>query len=127
MGSTWPGTCPAGGCRSSTAHGRAIPPRTTRAWRCSLTQLRGSTERELFAKIVGPGTRVDHVRVHGYPALWIHGAPHEIYFRGPNGRIESDTVRLAGNVLLWQENGVILRLEGAPSLPAALAAANSLR
>ena len=92
-----------------------------------LTQLRGSTERELFAKIVGPGTRVDHVRAHGYPALWIHGAPHEIYFRGPNGGIESDTVRLAGNVLLWQENGVLLRLEGAPSLPAALAVANSLR
>jgi hypothetical protein len=92
-----------------------------------LTEMRGSTERELFAKIVGPGTRVDHVRVHGYPGLWIHGAPHEIFFRGPNGGIESDTVRLSGDVLLWQEGGVILRLEGAPGLAQALAVANSLR
>jgi hypothetical protein len=91
-----------------------------------LTELRGSTERELFAKIVGPGTRVDDVRVHGYPGLWIHGAPHEIYFQGPNGGIESDTVRLAGDVLLWQEGGVILRLEGAMDLPQALSVANSL-
>jgi hypothetical protein len=92
-----------------------------------LTEMRGSTERELFAKIVGPGTSVDHLRVHGYPGIWIHGAPHEILFRGPNGEIESDTIRLAGDVLLWQEGGILYRLEGATDLPRALSVANSLR
>jgi hypothetical protein len=92
-----------------------------------LTQLEGSTGRNLFVKIIGPGTSVDHVRVHGYPGLWIHGAPHEIYYRGPDGGIESDTVRLSGDVLLWQEGGLILRLEGAPTLEQALAVANSMR
>ena len=92
-----------------------------------LTQFRGSTGRDLMVKIVGPGTRVDHVRIHGYPGLWIHGSPHQVYYRGLGGGIESDTIRLTGNVLLWQENGVIMRLEGASSLAQALQVANSLR
>jgi hypothetical protein len=92
-----------------------------------LTQLQGSTDRDVIVKVSGPGTRVDHLTVRGYPGIWIHGAPHQIYYRGPGGGIESDTIRLTGNVLLWQENGVILRLEGAPSLAQALQVANSLR
>ena len=35
-------------------------------------------------------------------------------------------VRLSGNVLVWQEGGVILRLEGASGLARALSVANSM-
>jgi hypothetical protein len=91
-----------------------------------VTQFRGQTERDLLVKVAGPGTRVQHVRVHGYPGLWISGAPHEIYYLGPGGGIERDTVRLSGNVLVWQEGGVILRLEGASRLAQALRVADSM-
>jgi hypothetical protein len=91
-----------------------------------VTEFRGQAERDLLVKVAGPGTRVQHVRVHGYPGLWISGAPHEIYYLGPGGEIERDTVRLSGNVLVWQEGGVILRLEGASSLTKALRVADSM-
>jgi hypothetical protein len=91
-----------------------------------VTEFQGQAHRDLLVKVAGPGTRVDHVRVRGYPGLWIHGAPHEIYYEGADGQIERDTVRLSGNVLVWQEGGVILRLEGARSLAEALRVAVSV-
>jgi hypothetical protein len=91
-----------------------------------VTQFRGQTERDLLVKVAGPGTRVQHVRVHGYPGLWITGAPHELYYLGPGGGVEQDTVRLSTDVLIWQEGGVILRLEGAQGLTQALSVADSM-
>jgi len=91
-----------------------------------VTQFHGQAERTLLEKMAGPGTKVRGVRVHGYPGLWFSGAPHEILYLGPGGRIEQDTIRLSGDALIWQEGGVILRLEGAPNLAEALRVANSM-
>jgi hypothetical protein len=91
-----------------------------------VTEFEGRAERDLLVKVAGPGTKVQHVRVHGYPGLWISGAPHELYYIGPGGGVEQDTVRLSTDVLIWQEGGVILRLEGARSLAQALGVANSM-
>jgi hypothetical protein len=91
-----------------------------------VTQFRGQAERTLLEKMAGPGTKVQSVRVHGYPGLWFSGAPHEILYVAPGGQIEQDTVRMSGDALIWQEGGVILRVEGAPNLAEALRVANSM-
>jgi hypothetical protein len=57
-------------------------------------------------KFTGPTTHVDPVDL-GEFALWISGGPH--FLMWGNNRAES---RLAGNVLLWLENGTTYRLEG---------------
>jgi hypothetical protein len=58
--------------------------------------------------------------------VYLSGAPHEVVF-AQNGVIRSDRVRLAGNVLLWQEGPVTVRIEGVRTLGQGLAIARSLR
>jgi hypothetical protein len=78
-------------------------------------------------KLTGPGTRARRIRLAGDPGIYLDQAPHEVFFLDARGSGESDTVRLAGRVLLWQHGPVILRIEGASSLRTALALARSLR
>jgi hypothetical protein len=77
-----------------------------------------------FVKVVGPGTAVHAVTVNGGPGYWITGAPHAYFFyRGGPG----DHFRLAGNVLIWNQGALVIRIES--SLPEAdvTAAARSVR
>ena len=92
-----------------------------------LGETRGSGSQRFLMKTVGPGTAVRHVRVGAAPGAWITGRPHDILFADARGQIVADTVRLAGNVLLWERGGLVLRLEGARSLGEALRIARSLR
>jgi len=91
-----------------------------------ITELEGRTDRQLVGKMLGPGALADPVDVHGDPGLWLHGAPHEVFFIDREGAIVTDTVRLAGNVLLWRHDGVLLRLEGPVTRQKALGVAFSL-
>jgi hypothetical protein len=77
-------------------------------------------------KLLGPGTTTETVTVEGRPGVWISGAPHQVASIDPNGNFTIDTVRRAGNVLLWEDDAVTYRIEGLPSLDAALAIAASL-
>jgi hypothetical protein len=90
-------------------------------------EFRGDLEPDLLGKVVGPGTRVEHLRVRGDPAVWIAGAPHEVFYRGPAGGIRTATIRLAGNVLLLARGGRLIRLEGVFGRHAAVRIARSLR
>jgi hypothetical protein len=77
-----------------------------------------------FVKLVGPGTGVRPVTVNGGPGYWITGAPHAYFFyRGG----QDDHFRLAGNVLIWNQGALAIRIES--SLPQAevTAAAASVR
>jgi hypothetical protein len=78
-------------------------------------------------KLVGAGTRARRIRVAGGPGIYLDRAPHEVFFLDYQGNGQSDTVRLAGRVLLWQHGPLILRIEGATSLARALSLARSLR
>ena len=78
-------------------------------------------------KMIGVGTRVRRVRVGASRGAYLEGSPHEIFFLDASGSGRTDTVRLAGNVLLWQHGSLTLRIEGARSLAGALALARSLR
>jgi hypothetical protein len=95
--------------------------------RLLLTEVDGRVDIRFAGKLVGPGTRITQVVVAGRPALWIEGAPHFFYFLRPNRSVVQGTLRLARNTLLWQDGGLVLRLEGAISLDRALELARSLR
>jgi len=62
---------------------------------------------------VDPGTRVETVTVQGRTGYWIEGAPHEFFYRDASGEVVPETLRLAANVLLWETNGITVRIESA--------------
>ena len=100
-----------------------------------LTQFAGRTERSLIEKgLVSPSTSgqpeslLEPVTVHGEPGFWISGAPHAVFFVCSGvGECRQEPYRLAGDVLLWEHEGVTLRLESGLSRDAALAIAETVR
>jgi hypothetical protein len=94
--------------------------------RLLLVEFRGSTVPYIF-KVLGPGTTLQRVRVNGGPGVYLSGAPHEVLFQAQSGDIRTDSVRLAGNVLMWQQGPLTIRLEGTRTLTQARAVARSLR
>lgn len=94
--------------------------------RLLITEFRGSATPYIF-KVIGSGTRLAHVRVNGGPGIYLSGAPHLVLFQAQNGEVRTDSVRLAGNVLMWQQGPLTIRIEGDRTLAQALALARSLR
>lgn len=95
--------------------------------RLLFSQFPGSIEYSFVKKIGGLGTRVDEVRVGSSPGLWIEGAPHFFMYRNADGTIRSGPAYLAGNTLLWERDGHLLRLEGALTKVQALRIARAAR
>ena len=95
------------------------------AGRVLITEFRGTAQPFIF-KLIGPSTSPKVTRVNGTEGIYLSGAPHEVLFQASNGQIRTDRVRLAGNVLIWQQGPVIVRIEGARTLGGALAIARSL-
>ena len=91
-----------------------------------IIEFRGTSTPFIF-KLIGPGTRAKRVRVNGGPGIYLFGAPHEVIFQGSDGEVRTDRIRLAGNVLLWQQGPLTLRVEGTHTLGRALALARTLR
>lgn len=92
-----------------------------------VTQFAASVREEFVKKIGMLGSEIRYVAVRDSDAYWISGDPHYFFYEQRNGFIRQETVRLAGNVLLWEEDGVTYRIEGAGSLRAARRLAESLR
>ncbi len=80
----------------------------------------------LAKKTAGPRTRVEAVRVHNAPGVFISGEPHELLIEEPDGIIRALPARLAGNTLAFERDDVVTRLEGRFDRDAALALARSL-
>jgi hypothetical protein len=112
---------PAGGRVSLVYAARSGRPRVL------VTEFRGTQPRGFLFKTLGPGTTAEPVRVNGDAGVWIAGRPHQLVFMDANGHPQSDTVRLAGNTLLWQHGEVLLRLEARVSKAEALRIAQSTR
>jgi hypothetical protein len=104
--------------------GPRLPRATTTGVGLLLTELQGSP---MLGKFLDVGTRVEPVSVHGAPGYWLTGKPHGFGYLGPNGQPYIESVRLAGNVLLWQHGTLLLRLESALPKAAALRIAGSVR
>ncbi|HEY3211476.1 MAG TPA: hypothetical protein VGL18_17110 [Actinomycetota bacterium] len=77
-----------------------------------LTEFRASVDAAFIKKISFEATTLEAVRVNGGNGFWIAGAPHEVSFVNENGQLLPDTVRLAGNVLLWEQGDLTVRIEG---------------
>ena len=91
-----------------------------------ITQFRARTDQEVAVKELGPRVTVEPIHVRGDPGFWISGQPHVLVYLDPSGRPFEDAVRLVGDVLVWQNGEVTLRLEGAESREAALRIAESM-
>jgi hypothetical protein len=87
----------------------------------------GVDEPYILKKLAESGTFVSEVTVGGRPALFLSGEPHIVALVDENGVVRQESARLAENVLLWEDDGVALRLEGAFSETEALELAASLR
>jgi hypothetical protein len=55
--------------------------------------------------------RVFYASVDGTDALWFE-EPHEVVLLDPHGGRRSESARLAGHTLIWQEGATTLRIEG---------------
>lgn len=91
-----------------------------------LTQFRGRIDEPLAYKGVSPGGVVEAVAVGDGAGYWIEGEAHLFLYREPEGEIRYEEYRLAGNVLLWEADGLTLRLESALEREAAIAIGASL-
>jgi hypothetical protein len=78
-----------------------------------LTAFQGSVPASFFGKGIPPGTRLAEVQVNGGSGYWIEGDPHTFFYLDSRGQGRSETTRLAGNVLLWEQNQLTLRIESA--------------
>ena len=93
-----------------------------------VVEVRGTVDENLLlGKATSPGTTVDPVNVSGARGYWIEGAPHLFFYRDANGNATQDTMRLAGNTLVWERGDVTLRLEAHVSKDQALRLGASFR
>jgi hypothetical protein len=91
-----------------------------------VTEATGQPDAQFFGKIIGEGTTVQQVTVNGHPGYWISGRPHDFFFIDANGNTRDETLRLATNTLLIDDNGTVVRIEGDITESQALEIANSL-
>lgn len=91
------------------------------------TPLLALDEPALAKKIAGSETRVEFVTVNGARGVFLSGEPHFLFLLDERGDPVDDQVRLAENVLLWDEGGVAYRLEGDFDREGALRLARTLR
>jgi hypothetical protein len=91
-----------------------------------LTEFRADIGPDTFEKMVDSGVRVESATVNGQPGYWIEGGEHFFFYRDADGQVVESTLRLVGSALVWEEHGLTLRIEGAPSLAEALRIAGSL-
>jgi len=92
-----------------------------------LFEFRGTFNPQFLQKVVGTGTVVEPVRIDGAAGYWIVGRPHEVMLVDRHGRPFPETVRLAGNTLVWQRGELTMRIEGRFGKAKALRIARSVR
>lgn len=81
----------------------------------------------LDVKFLSSPSSITPLTILGDRAIWISGLPHVVYDIDAKGRLLRDTIRLAGNVLIWYHSGITIRLEGRVSMERAIAIARSMR
>lgn len=92
-----------------------------------VTEFRADITPGTFIKVLHEGALLQHVAVGGMPAYWIARGEHFLFFQGPNGERLDSTLRLVGSALIWEQGGITLRVEGAPTLEDAVRVAESMQ
>ena len=91
-----------------------------------ITEATGQPNAQFFGKIIGNGTTMEQVTVNGHQGYWISGRPHDFFFIDADGNARDETLRLATNTLLIDDNGTVIRIEGDMTKSQAFGIANSL-
>jgi len=104
----------------------ALPPTGLPGVGALLTVVRAQFDEGLIAKVLEPGTTYERVLVGGQPGVWLAGQPHMVMYRTESGEAVPETLRLAGNTLIWTVGPFTYRLESALDRDAAIAVASSL-
>lgn len=74
-----------------------------------ITEVRAQHEPDVLIKEVGPDTTVTQVPPNGF---FLSGAPHAVAYFTPDGRFVRLPPRLAGNTLVFERDGLAIRIEG---------------
>ena len=91
-----------------------------------VTQFRSGLDEEFFFKYVPRSANVEEVPVRAEQGYWID-EPHQLTFVDPDGEFGQVGNRLSGASLVWEEAGVVFRVESALSRENAIAIGESLR
>jgi hypothetical protein len=91
-----------------------------------ITEANGAVDTQVFGKMLGDGTTLEEVSVNGHKGYWISGQPHIFVFIDASGQFRSETMRLATNTLIIDDNGTLIRIEGDLTKAQALEIAASL-
>lgn len=92
-----------------------------------VSELGGRFDAGVLGKVVGPDTRIEQLTVNGGPGAWLEGQPHQFFYLTANGTFATESLRLAGNTLLWEQNGLVLRVEAQVDRATAVRLASSVR
>ncbi|MGH2472010.1 MAG: hypothetical protein ACRDG6_06360 [Candidatus Limnocylindria bacterium] len=93
-----------------------------------VVQFKGTLDAPVLGKAIGPNTTLEAVPLSsGNAAYWLAGQPHQFFYRDTAGNMQPETLRLAGNTLLWETGGVTYRLEAQVSREEAVRIASTLR
>jgi hypothetical protein len=77
-----------------------------------VTQFRGLVDEGWYEKIVITGeTTVERVDVAGGRGWWVSGEPHQLVYRDESGRAVEETRRVVGDVLIWRQGDITIRIE----------------
>ncbi|HEX6654892.1 MAG TPA: hypothetical protein VF153_01645 [Candidatus Limnocylindria bacterium] len=92
-----------------------------------VTQLRADVTAGTFVKLLHEDAVLDTTNVRGAPAYWISGGDHFFFYVDPNDQPVEGTLRVVGNALVWEREGITLRIEGAPTLADAVRIGESMQ
>ncbi len=93
-----------------------------------VSEFAGTVDEQFFGKVIDRGTTLEKVTIDGQPGFWIQGQPHLFFYStGAAGQVQQETLRLAGNTLIWQRGGLLLRIEAQVDKATALRIAASFR
>src|SRR5258708_5377555 len=93
-----------------------------------VTEFGGSLEPAILGKVVPQGTKLELLTVNGGRGAWMEGQPHEVFYTSTGGQgFVQDSLRLAGNTLIWEQGGLVLRLEAQVDKATALQMAATFR
>lgn len=90
-------------------------------------EFRGGIQAGLFQKGVPSGSSVEPVMVNGAQGYWIAGGLRYFGYTDASGVVRFEESRIAGNTLLWEQGGIVYRLESSLPKDAALRIATSVR
>jgi hypothetical protein len=92
-----------------------------------VTELRGRVDEGAIDKQIFEGGVVEDVRFGDGPAFWLTGPPHGLVYRDATGAYIQESRRMVGDVLIWRDGDLTMRLETSLGLEEALRIAESIR